>query len=206
MNTMTVINNTPTMSSVEIANLTGKNHSDVLRDIRNTLEQAGIGESRFASTYLDAQGKDRPCYKLPKLECDLVMTGYSVPYRLAILTRWQQLETAMVKPMSPAEHLVQQATMILSQERKLAEVDARVAMLESKQNPEGDGFYSLKAYANIKGTRMTNATASALGKRCTKLSRDYGVMTGTVPDSQFGTVHTYHESILEEVLSSSVES
>lgn len=82
----------PTMSSLLIAEITGKNHADVMRDIRNTLEQAEIGESKFAGTYTDSQNKARPCYLLPRRECDLVISGYSVKYRLAIIDRWHELE------------------------------------------------------------------------------------------------------------------
>jgi len=82
----------PVMSSLQIAEITGKNHPDVMRDIRNTLEQAGIGLSKFASSYHNAQNKEQPCYLLPRRECDLVISGYSVKYRLAIIDRWQELE------------------------------------------------------------------------------------------------------------------
>lgn len=81
-----------TMSSLLIAEITGKNHADVMRDIRNTLEQAEIGESKFASTYTDTQNKSRPYYTLPRRECDLVISGYSVKYRIAIIDRWHELE------------------------------------------------------------------------------------------------------------------
>jgi anti-repressor protein len=80
------------MSSLEIAQITGKEHAHVMRDIRNTLEEAGIGESKFGSTYVDIQNKQRPCYLLPRRECDLVVSGYSVKYRLAIIDRWHELE------------------------------------------------------------------------------------------------------------------
>ena len=52
------------ISSVEIASMTGKRHSDVLRDIRNQLKELEIGESSFASTYQDSQGKNRKCFCL----------------------------------------------------------------------------------------------------------------------------------------------
>jgi len=82
----------PTISSLQIAEITGKNHADVMRDIRSTLEQAEIGLSKFASSYRNSQNKEQPCYNLPRRECDLVISGYSVKYRLAIIDRWQELE------------------------------------------------------------------------------------------------------------------
>jgi phage antirepressor YoqD-like protein len=95
-----------TMSSLDIANLTGKNHSDVKRDIMNTLSQADLDPSKFAHTYNDAQNRSQPCYLLPKRECDLVVSGYSVKYRLAIIDRWQELESNQFKlPQSFAEAL-----------------------------------------------------------------------------------------------------
>jgi len=82
----------PTMTSRDIADLTGKNHSDVKRDIENTLAQAEIDVSRFADSYIDTQNRWQKEYRLPKRECDLVVSGYSVKYRLAIIDRWQELE------------------------------------------------------------------------------------------------------------------
>ena len=82
-----------TMSSREIAELTGKNHKEVTRDIENILSQAEIDARRFAHTYQDSQNRTQREYQLPKRECDLVVSGYSVKYRLAIIDRWQELES-----------------------------------------------------------------------------------------------------------------
>lgn len=103
----------PTISSVEIAELTGKNHADVMRDIRKTLGEAKIGLSRFASSYKNSQNKQQPCYQLPRFECDLVVSGYSVPYRAMIIRRWHELEAEKAKPISRREQLI----------RDLAEID-----------------------------------------------------------------------------------
>lgn len=93
-----------TMTSREIAELTGKNHYDVTRDIEKTLFQAEIDASKFAVIYKDAQNRNQTEYSLPKRECDLVVSGYSVKYRLAIIDRWQELEN---KVQSPAHILPQ---------------------------------------------------------------------------------------------------
>jgi phage regulator Rha-like protein len=53
------------MSSLEIAELTGKRHSDVLRDIRNIVSKLEDAQRDSAlgyklTTYVDAGGSDRP--------------------------------------------------------------------------------------------------------------------------------------------------
>lgn len=80
------------MSSLVIAEITGKAHKEVMRDIRATLAQVGIDERKFALYYFDRTNRRRPCYGLPRRECDLVISGYSATYRLAIIDRWQELE------------------------------------------------------------------------------------------------------------------
>ena len=76
------------MSSLQIAEITGKNHADVIRDIRNTLEQAQIVESKFAGYYTATNGKKNPCYHLPRRECDLVISGYSMRPELKPPDSW----------------------------------------------------------------------------------------------------------------------
>ena len=58
-----------TMSSLQIAELTGKTHSHVMRDFRTILEQ-GVSESNFGlGSYTDANNNQRPCYNLTKKGC-----------------------------------------------------------------------------------------------------------------------------------------
>jgi hypothetical protein len=94
MNNLVANQATKTMSSLEIAEITGKNHFHVLRDIKATLNEVGIDASKFGGSYLSPQGKELPCYNLPRRECDLIMSGYSAKYRLAIIDRWIELENA----------------------------------------------------------------------------------------------------------------
>ena len=84
----------PTMSSLEIAERTGKEHRHVLRDVRVMLEGLGITEPKFGSSYRDATGRSLPCFNLPKRECLILVSGYSVTMRAAIIDRWQELEQA----------------------------------------------------------------------------------------------------------------
>lgn len=83
-----------TMSSREIAELTGKEHRHVMRDIRNMLEQLGEVESKFGRYYIAANGKRNPEYHLPKDLTITLVSGYSPVLRHRIVTRWMELEEA----------------------------------------------------------------------------------------------------------------
>ena len=95
---MNLANTNVTMSSRDIAELTGKNHADVLRDIRNMLESLGLGESSFADSYFNSQNKEQPMFRLPYDETICLLTGYDVKSRMAVIKRWQELETKAVPP------------------------------------------------------------------------------------------------------------
>lgn len=81
-----------TMSSREIAELTGKQHKDVLRDIRNMLEQLEQDSAQFCAQYIDPTGRALPCFNLPKDLTITLVSGYNVKMRHAITTRWMELE------------------------------------------------------------------------------------------------------------------
>lgn len=90
----TLLDSKQTMSSLEIANLTGKLHSDVMRAIRN-MEPAWdkINGCKFALVeYKDAKGEMRPCYELTKTECLYVATKFNDEARAKLVLRWEELE------------------------------------------------------------------------------------------------------------------
>jgi Rha family phage regulatory protein len=110
VNDMTVIATpTPgqplTMTSREIAELTGKRHDNVMRDIRATLGEL-MGEGgllKFEDTHRNPQnGQEYPIYRLPYRESLILASGYDVHLRARIIDRWQQLEAAA--PALPAPH------------------------------------------------------------------------------------------------------
>jgi phage regulator Rha-like protein len=62
------------MSSREIAELTGKRHGDVCRDIRKILEELEIDERKFASIFLDNMNREQSEFQLPKRETIILTT------------------------------------------------------------------------------------------------------------------------------------
>lgn len=80
------------MSSLEVAELTGKQHAHVMRDIRNLLEQ-GVAASNFGlGSYKDANQQVRPCYSLTPKGCLILASGYDAVLREKIVNRLEELE------------------------------------------------------------------------------------------------------------------
>ena len=92
MQVATLIHETDKMSSLEIAEITGKTHSNVMRDIRSLLEQ-GVNQINFeAVEYTDKKGENRPCFNLTKKGCLILASGYDAKLREKIIDRWEELE------------------------------------------------------------------------------------------------------------------
>ena len=108
MNDLTIAGAPATMSSLEIAELTGKEHRNVMRDIRTMLTElhGEGGVLSFEHTHTNPQnGQSYPIFKLPKRESLILVSGYSVAMRAAIIDRWQELEAEASDPMLSLIHI-----------------------------------------------------------------------------------------------------
>lgn len=94
MNNLTLANSAKTMDSREIAELTGKRHDHVLRDIEAMLPKSNPNGPSFGAVYKAGNGEDRKCYKLPYRETMILVSGYSVELRARVIDRWMELEQA----------------------------------------------------------------------------------------------------------------
>lgn len=99
MTSIIPLSNTPaTMSSREIAELTGKQHAHVMRDIRAMIDRLSADPNLDwrceAETYPDEQGKSREMYRMDKDTTLTLVSGYDAVLRFRIIKRWQELESA----------------------------------------------------------------------------------------------------------------
>lgn len=114
-----------TMSSREVAELTGKRHSDVMRDIRNMIDRISAdADLRWhceTVTYTDEQGKPREMYRLDKDTTLTLVSGYDAVLRFRIIKRWQELEAAK-EPQFKIPRTLSEALQLAADQAKKIEV------------------------------------------------------------------------------------
>ena len=88
------------MTSLEIAELTGKPHNDVLKAIRKMepawVKTCGSNFRLTSRTIVQPNGGTRevPCYLLTKTECLYIATKFNDEARAKLVLRWEELERA----------------------------------------------------------------------------------------------------------------
>ena len=149
-----------TMSTIEIAGLTGKAHKNVLADVRKMLAElndpniGGVEPADFSARYIDAKGEARECFNLPKRECLILVSGYNIELRAKIIDRWMQLEaaiagTAVVNlPPEVLEMIRRDDGISRMLARKVTTIESAVSSLAATMSamadlirPPGDGVY-----------------------------------------------------------------
>ena len=135
MKSLKALNQILTMSSLEIAELTGKDHKNVLADIRKMLNELELSSADFLANDKFKRGKGatgtREIFNLPKRETLILIGGYSVKLRTAIIDRWQELELEVAKLKAQKEAALKQRETLKLEYKPMTE--AIQQSLESKQ-------------------------------------------------------------------------
>ena len=91
-----LLNNDITMTSREIAEVTGKKLYHVNRDISAMLSELNLDKSIYGSIYFDNKNRQQTEYVLDEELTLTLITGYSIKLRNAVIKRWKQLENQTV--------------------------------------------------------------------------------------------------------------
>lgn len=74
-----------------------------------------------------------------------------------------------------------------------------IKRLEAKVTTHNDSYFTVAGYASLRGLNVDINKANMLGRKASKLSREYEYNIGKAKDARYGTVNTYHVDILKEV-------
>ena len=126
----TVNENQHMMTSLEIAEVTGKQHCHVMAAIRK-MEPAWqkVNQSNFRLIeYTDSRGRLMPCYQLTKTETLYIATKFNDEARARLVLRWEELER---------ERIIfgTDDTAFLKKDTAYIDEESSVSLKESRVNP-----------------------------------------------------------------------
>lgn len=170
MNEISTIVDGDRMTSLQIAEITGRRHTDVMRAIRN-MEPAWekVSERKFAlAEYQDEQGKPRPCYSLNKEECLYIATKFNDEARAKLIKRWKELEEQHQKPSVPQNYLEALKSLVKAEEEKQQEQILTISKANMELgNKITEMLPKVSYYDKI---LQSNATMTV-----TQIAQDYGM-------------------------------
>lgn len=224
MHDMTVFSNTKTMSSREISALTGKDHKHVLRDIRMMLAALEMPPDGYAQNWADPQnGQTYLIYDLPKRESLILVSGYSVAMRAAIIDRWQELEQVVASsviampdfsnPVLAARAWADQYEARMLADATKAEIGSRreaTAMNTASQAVKKANSLEVqldrsKQYASVKRMEMLYHGQKFNWRLLKSAAAEMSIPPIDVFDANYGTVKAYHADVWREAFAVELE-
>ncbi|MCB0854769.1 MAG: KilA-N domain-containing protein [Bacteroidetes bacterium] len=203
----------------------GKLVADFLRT-KQTQEYISLLKSRYGNLHIGQNSPKREVLRVVKggepglqgtwMDEKLALkfaAWLSVEFELWVYDRIYELittgETKLqnIQPSTIASSLRLIAAQLEEQDRINQEVRTeldntaeRLDELESKIISTDENYYTIAGYANLAGLACPLHQAKIWGKAATTLSKEKGYPTGTAHDERFGTVRTYHQDILRQIV------
>lgn len=163
MNQVMQIDKPITMSSREIAELTGKQHKDVIRDVRvmrKALEEDGA-DLRHLTEYRDSRGYTSE-FLLDRDLTETLLTGYSIPLRHRVVTRLREIESVS----QPRTYIPQSLPEALRLAADMAEQNSHLRLVVDEQQPK---VAALERIADASGSMCLTDAAKQLGVQRVRL-------------------------------------
>ena len=152
--TMEMVNDGQRITSLEIAELTGKAHRNVLRDIRNMepawekVHQLKFEQMQIRENLPNGGYRLKKVYSLTKLESLYVFTHYDNEARAKLIVRWEQLEKAQLE--RQAQAFYPQKLLVTEKELLLKSDEIRRHEIEM-ENKSADGCFTAREIAKSLG-------------------------------------------------------
>ena len=173
---MTELIKKETMTSLDIAEVTGMRHADVMRSIRNMedawqkVSQRSFALSSYKQTQPNGGYKNVPCYVLNKTECLYIATKFNDEARAKLVLRWEELETKERQQYQVPQSFAD-ALMLAAKQQEKIEEQQRQLEASSKEIVElGNTIATMQP----KVTYVDMILASKETVTTTQIAQDYG--------------------------------
>lgn len=166
-----------TISSLEVADMTGKKHKNLLADIRGYVyELAELnfqpGDFFYDSVYKDANNQTRPCYQITKKGCEFIahkLTGIKgTEFTARYIERFHDMEQLIADHIPQGKELL--ALAVLEANKTIEELENKnTALIEDNQRMKPKEVFA---------DDVTESDTSILIGELAKILRQNGVKTG----------------------------
>jgi phage regulator Rha-like protein len=158
--------NAQSMTSLEIAQVTGKLHKHVMEAIRK-MEPAWLkvnGSNFRLVDYKDSKGELRPCYSLTKTECLYIATKFNDEARAKLVIRWQQLEQ---------ERMMQQGVrhLLITDQDVMHEAETIIGRTLVSFNQNADGCITASDIAKAMGMEVKDLNSFLIDRKIQRWKR-----------------------------------
>ena len=189
------------ITSLDIARLTGKEHKNVLRDIRNMepawekLHQLKFEQMQIRENLPNNGYRLRTVYALTKLECLYIATKYDDVSRARLVLRWEELEKEDVR--RKKEEVSASPKLLVTEREILRKGDEiRRGQIE-KENAPADGCFTISEVAEMLKTSVKELN-QFLVKQDIQFRRDGRYyLTPKYEESGFAKERAFHYFSLE---------
>ena len=205
MNNIENLTKKNTITTLEIAEMMGIEHWQVLRKLEGQ-EKGGKHSKGFIeilsdnnivvadyfekSSYIDAQGKERPCYKVTRLGCDFLANKFTgekgILFTAKYVKRFDEMEKQIKKAELPMTYRDAVAQLLESLDR---EEELKQQLDVSKD------WYSIKRVAALNGVHWKTFSWRTLKE----VGLEMGYEVKKIFDANYGEVNTYHKDVWEKV-------
>lgn len=180
------------ITSLEVAEMVGKEHNKLLRDVREyiaQLDESKIGHTDFftESEYTDKANRKKPCYLVTKKGCEFIankLTGVKgTAFTAKYINRFHEMEDQL-KPKAPQTYLEALKALVAAEEAR-EELQAQLDVSKD--------WYSIKRVAAMNGVDWKTFNWRKLKEKSIELG--YGIKK--IFDANYGEVNTYHRDAWE---------
>lgn len=148
-----------TITSLEVADMVGKPHNDLMKDIRRYTSQFNEGNISHVdffteNTYLDKKGQERPCYMVTKKGCEFIahkLTGVKgTEFTAKYINRFHEMEDAL----DPYRGISPELAAVIAVDKRVTGMNARLDHIENDMPLFGAESDELSAHIRRRGTEL----------------------------------------------------
>ena len=180
-----------TITSLEIAEMMGVPHADILKKMEGRKDRKGyiqiISEGQMSvadyfqeSTYIDVQGKSRKCYKVTKMGCDFLANKFTgekgVIFTAKYVKRFAEMQNAIQENL--LDGVSDELKAIIMHDKRMTVFEGRIENLENTMNIDYEQQQVLnnlvsRTVIEVLGGKDSNAYKEIGKKVFAECNRDY---------------------------------